>query len=162
GAGDLAFPQPADEDAALPGGKAVSRVEGHARDGDGRHPEDDRLLRAVTRGIFRDSWTEIIAAVAHHRPAVVPARLDNVDLVPPARSLLGRPELPGLRVDAQRVPIAVAERVDGWLEFGSSDEWIVWRHSSIVSQPDHLTRVIAGVLRTNHLGAGAGGGGGAG
>ena len=104
----LAFER-ADEQAALPAREQVAGVERHAGGRDRRRPVLHRLLHAGLRACRRRSAAAIIDAVADHRPAVVLARLDDVDLVAALRAVLLLPELAvgGIEGEALRVAVAI-------------------------------------------------------
>ena len=79
------------------------------------------------------------APVAHERPAVVRARLQDVDFVAAVRPVLVQPHLAGARMHRQAERAAMAERVDlGPGIGGLADERIVFRHAAVVVQPQHL------------------------
>ena len=92
--GNLAGAQRPDKDIALPLRQLVARVERHPRHGDRRHPEHDWHFEAlVSRGLAVLPRSRIRAAVAHDRPAVVRAGLQDVDLVAAVGAVLVLPHL---------------------------------------------------------------------
>src|SRR6185295_8653464 len=92
-AGNLALAQPADEHVTFPLRELVAGVEREARDRDRGRPVDHRRLVAVVRGHLVVERARIVAAIAHDRPAVILASLDDVELVAAVRAVLGLPEL---------------------------------------------------------------------
>ena len=109
---DLAGAQRADEDIALPLRESVAGVERHAGDRDRRHPVDERRLEARVSRALDLPRPRIGAAVAHERPSVVGAGLEDVDLVAAVRAVLVEPHLAGARMHRQPERAAVSERVD--------------------------------------------------
>src|SRR5262249_14962869 len=81
GSRDFSGSHPANEHASFPGGKLVAGVERHAGYCDGWDPVHERRLHSFLPGIFRNARTEIKAAVADHRPAVILSSLKDVDFV---------------------------------------------------------------------------------
>ena len=101
---------PADEQAPLPRRKRVARIEGHAAGRDDGVPVEQRLLHAGRAGLgqFRArpagadrGFPGVRAAVRDDRPAVVPARPDDVELVAALRAVLHLPELARLGMNDQ-------------------------------------------------------------
>ena len=84
-------------------GNMAAGVERHPGGRDRGHPVPDRLLHAGLLRALVDLGAAVVDAVADHRPAVVLALLDDVDLVAAARPVLVLPQLAGRR-DAARVP----------------------------------------------------------
>ena len=89
----------------------------------------------------------IIDAVADHRPAVILALADDVDLVAAARAVFDLPEIAGSRVDRETLLIAVAVAPDFRLRVGAADKWIVCRRRAVGRDPDQLAEMIGKVLR---------------
>src|SRR3954471_4419534 len=118
----LADTHAADEHVALPLRQLVAGVERHARYGDRRHPEDERLLEAIVHRLLRLARTWIGAAVADDRPAVVRARLQDVDLVAAVGAVLVLPDFAGVRIGREAERAAMAERVDFRPVAGLADE----------------------------------------
>src|SRR5437016_1575732 len=83
--------QRAEEEAAAPRREAIAGVEGHAGGSDRRHPILQRLLHAGLVRALVNLGAAVVDAVADHRPAVILALLDNVDLIAAARSVLVLP-----------------------------------------------------------------------
>ena len=102
----------ADEQVALPCREQVALIERHAGGRDRRRPVLDRLLHAGLRRALVDLRAAVVDAVADHRPAVVLALLDDVDLVAAARAVLVRPQLAGRRMQRRALHIAVAVAPD--------------------------------------------------
>ena len=55
-----------------------------------------------------DLRTVVIDAIADHRPAIVLAFADDVDLVAAARAVLNLPEIAGCRIEREALSVAVA------------------------------------------------------
>src|SRR5215813_6452408 len=123
-----------DEQVAAPGRKQVAGVKSHAGRSDRRHPVLDRLLHPLLVCALVNPGAIVVDAVADHRPAVVLARLGNVDLVAAARAMLVLPQLPGLGIERRALRIAVAIAPDLRLGACPIYEWIVGRHRSV--RPD--------------------------
>src|SRR5262249_7805837 len=98
----------ADKDVAAPGGKQVACGEGHSGWGDRGHPVPDRLLHAFLAHALVDPGAVVVDAIADHRPAVVPATFDHVDLVAATRPVLMLPQPSGRRIEREPLRIAVA------------------------------------------------------
>src|SRR5439155_15127372 len=80
--------QGSDEDIPLPPGESVARVEGHARDGDRGIPVHERRLEPRRLVVRRVIPPAVIPSLRDDGPAVVRARLEDVDLVAALRSVL--------------------------------------------------------------------------
>src|SRR5210317_1035273 len=101
----------------MPLWKTGSCVEDHPGRGNGdRHPIADRLdiIRRMDASAYTARITDritIVAAVAHHWPAIVAARNDLVDFVPALGPVLSHPQLISARADCRtlRVAMPVAE-----------------------------------------------------
>ena len=128
-------------------GSLLAGVERHAGQRNGRHPVDDRRFEAFLRKRRRLPRSRVAAAEAHDRPAVVGARLQDVDFVAAVRSHFVLPHLAGRRMHGEAERVAVAERVDLRLVSGASDERVVRRHGAIVIEAQHLARVAVRILR---------------
>src|SRR5262249_46637687 len=141
----------ADEEVVLPVRKLVTSIKSHSRDRDRGNPENHRWFHALLPRPFADARPQIEATVAHHRPTIVSAGLENIHLVSAVRAILVFPDLPcyGIQREAERVsmPHCVNLRPMSC----APDEWIVGRNGSVVAQPEHLTREIIGILRTWRL-----------
>src|SRR5690606_11107010 len=107
---ELLTGQPAYAHVPAPGRELVAAVDHEPRRRDGRHPVVHRLLRPLLRRAPVDDRYAVLDAVTDHRPAVVEAGPDQVQLVPALRAVLVQPQVPGLRVQRQalRVPVPVA------------------------------------------------------
>src|SRR6266446_1028158 len=115
------------EEAAFPGGEKISRIERQSRGRDGGIPVIDGLIHAGLRGSDSDLRAGIIESIRNHRPAVIVARLDYVDLIAALRAMLLFPQFAGCGIDRQALGIAVAERPDFRFGIGLPDERIVVR-----------------------------------
>lgn len=91
-----------------------------------------------------------MATFGHDRPAVVGARLDQVELVAAHGPHLDLPETPlGVPVNAKRV--AVAERPNLRLDGTLAGERVAREGGAVLVQPDHLAEVAGHVLGRGHL-----------
>ena len=88
----------------------------------------------------------MIRPVRNDRPAVVPARPDDVELVAAQRTVLHFPELAGLGMDDQAQRIAEAQGVDLRSIGRVADEGIVFGRGPVVIQAQDLAGVTAGFL----------------
>src|SRR5215208_4102839 len=86
-----AWHQGADEQATLPFREQLARVERHAGGRDRRHPVFNRLLHAGLLRARVNFGAAVVDAVTDHRPAVILAFVDDVDLVAAARTVLMLP-----------------------------------------------------------------------
>jgi hypothetical protein len=145
--GEEAAAQRADEHPAVPAGVALAGVEGEPGGRDGRIPVEDRLLHARRRPAPADLRAGIVDAIADHRPAIVAAREHPVDLIPAARAVLGRPKVPGLRVERGSLHVAMTVGPDLGLGPRLVPEGIVGRHAAIGVDAHHLAEVARQVLR---------------
>ena len=139
--------QRADEQVALPGRKQRAGVERHAGRRDRGHPVFHRLLHAGLVRALVDFRAVVIDAVADHRPAVVLALLDDVDLVAALRAVLFLPQLAVGRIDGEAFGVAVAVAPDFRPRAGFADERIVGRHRTVGSYAHDLADGVGEVLR---------------
>src|SRR5439155_22675051 len=141
------------EDVSLPGGKPVACVDGDSAYRRRRVPVVERLLHALAPAIRRRGsrptgrLAGVILAVGNDRPAVIAARLDDVDLVAAHGPVLGFPDLTRLRVDEEPDRVANPERIDLGPVPRDADERVVLRDRAIVVQAQNLSRVIRRILR---------------
>src|SRR6187549_2963955 len=137
--------QRAEERVVLPALELVAGVENETRRADRRHPEHPRVVHARLRP--RNRRPGVVATGRGERPAVVVARLEDVDLVAAERPDLGFPELTGHGVVREAVYVAVAEGVDLGQRALASDEGIVGRDAAVVAQAQDLAEVVVERLR---------------
>src|SRR4051794_17196821 len=83
--------QPADEGRAFPLREEVAVIEGESTGRDHRSPVKNRLLMFVAAVVAWNWLAVIILAIADQRPAVILARLDQVQFVATFGSHLGFP-----------------------------------------------------------------------
>ena len=121
-------------------------VEGQARGGDGRPPQDLGPLEFLEPRGVRHPHAGVLPAVGGNRPAVVAAGEDDVDLVAPLRGVLAGPQRSILGVEGQTELIAVAHRVDLGQIAGLADEGIVGRRAAVVVQAHDLADVLGRIL----------------
>ena len=140
--------QPAHEHRAPPLCEAVARVDHQSRRGDRGHPVVHGRLHPLALGAHVDPRSApVVDPVAHDRPAVVPARQDQVDLVSALRAVLVEPEVAGLGMEREALRVAVAVAVDVLERALGSDERIVGGDAPVVVQA-HDHAVVGGeVLR---------------
>src|SRR4029453_6736878 len=139
---NFAGPHAADEDVAFPLGKAVTRVKRHTRHGNGRHPEHDRLLELFMRWSLRLPRSLVRTAEAHDGPAVVTPGLNDVDLVAPIWAILVLPDVTGTRMNRKAERRAVADRVNLGLVALATDERVIKRNATVVTNSQNFTAVI--------------------
>src|SRR5690606_10720895 len=101
-----------DEGVALPLREQLARVEHQARGRDHRVPVVDRLHESRAGGAFADWLAAVLEAVADHRPAVVRAGLDPVELVDAERADVDLPQLVGAGPEGEAERVAEAEGVE--------------------------------------------------
>src|SRR5204863_7664429 len=139
--------QRAGEQAAVPLRKQLAAVERHAGWRDRRHPVFHWLLHAVPGGGLMDLRAGIVDAETDHRPAVIPALADDIDLVAAARTVLDFPKLAVCRVDRKSLFVAMTIAPDFRLGAVAADEGIVGRRRTIGRDADHLAEMVGKVLR---------------
>src|SRR5690242_4360979 len=144
---ELLAAEGADEEVVLPAGIARAGVERDPARRDRRREGDDRRLHAF----FRPLRDPRLNAVRDDRPAVVMARLDDVDLVASLRAVLRFPELAGDRIPREALRVAVAVAPDRRYRPGTVHEGIVLRHAPIVVHAMDLAGGLRKVLRVHHL-----------
>ena len=108
-------------------------------------PAANGLFRART-GVTREVPL-VRPAVGNHRPSVVAAGPDDVELVAALRAVFCFPDLAGLGMKDERHGIADAERVDLRFVSGPAGEGVVGGRGAVVIQPQHLAVVTARILR---------------
>src|SRR5215468_8060401 len=139
--------QRADEQVAAPGRQQIAGVERHPGRRDRGHPVLERLLHALLVRALVDPGAVVVDAVADHRPAVVLAFLDDVDLVATARPVLVLPQLPGHGVEREPLGIAMAVAPDLGLGGRPADEGIVRRDRAIGPDANDLAEIVGKILR---------------
>src|SRR5512145_3524789 len=88
GSRGFALPQAADEEASLPAREAVTGIERAPGHCDRGHPDDGWRLEVLTPWVLGDLRSHVVPPVAHVRPAVIRASLEDVDLVAAVGPLL--------------------------------------------------------------------------
>src|SRR5690606_24024420 len=91
----------AQQQLAVPKRELVAAVEGQAGGGDGRPPVMARLLHAFGAGVRGDLVCRLLLAEKNHRPTVVAAGADDVELAADPRSVLLGPDQPGVRIQVR-------------------------------------------------------------
>jgi hypothetical protein len=93
GSGDFTCSKGSDKNISLPLGKFVARVESHSRDGNRRHPIDDRCFESLAHELVGLPGAGIRAAEAHKRPSVIAAGFEDIDFVPTVGTVFIEPHL---------------------------------------------------------------------
>ena len=107
-----------------------------------------RLLHALPMRARVDGQTgRVVHAESDHRPAIVLARLDAIQLVAALRPVLVGPQIAGLRMNRQALHVAMAVAPDFRPRAGAGHERIVRRHAAVVVQADDLAVMVGEVLR---------------
>src|SRR5581483_7415560 len=140
-------PQRADEQIAFPRRETIAGVERHAGGRDRGHPVPERLLHPGLRRRLVDLRAVIVDAIADHRPAVVLALLDEVDLIAAARAVLLLPQFAADRMKGEALRVAVAVAPDLRTCALSADERIVLRNAAVRRDAHDLAVVDGEVLR---------------
>src|SRR5262245_13147550 len=139
--------QRADKEVAAPRREQIAGQERHARRCDRRHPVPQRLLHSRLVRALVDLGAAVVDAVADHRPTVILALLDNVDLVAAARAVFVLPQLACGGVQRETLRIAMAVAPDFRFGAGLAGERIVGRHRAIRPDADDLAEVVSETLR---------------
>ena len=137
------------EQVALPLRELVAAVERDAADGDRRRPVQHGVHHAgrLGDGGRRHRRAVVVHAVGGHRPAVVLALLDHVQLVAAARAVLARPQRAGRRIDVEALRVAVAVAPDRLHRAGRVHERVVLRRRAVVVDAVDLAVRALEVLR---------------
>ena len=139
-----------DDGIALPAGKQVALVDDQASRGNDGNPEGLGRGEIGARVVSGDRPAVVMVSLGHERPAVVGARLDQVELVAAHRSHLDLPETPlSVPVDAQR--IAVAQRPYLRLDAAFAGKRVAREGGAVVVQSDYLAEVAGHGLGRGHL-----------
>src|SRR5690606_7916913 len=136
--------------AVVPGGVGVLAQEGHAAQPGRLRPEVVGRFhpgRVGADGLGVGYAGAVVHAVADHRPAVVLARLGQVQLVAGARAVFAFPQPAGERIDCQALHVAVAVTVDFSVRAGAADEGVVGGNAAVQVQPHQLALEHGQVLR---------------
>src|SRR5436190_16828771 len=147
GAWNLALPHPAHEKIILPVRELVAGVEAHAGNRNGRHPKHYGRLHSFLPRIDRYPRSQIEPTVADHRPAVVLARLKNIDFVAAVGSVLAFPDVTRDGMDGESQRITMSQRKNLGAIARAADKRIVWGNRSIVPQPQGFARQVVRILR---------------
>src|SRR5204862_4417616 len=110
------------------------------------HPEDDRLLERFAPRLLGLLRTQVRAAIADERPAIVATSTDDVDFVAAIRAILVLPDVAGARLNGETERVPVAEGIHFRFAAGASNERVVARHGAVVAQPQHFARVAVRIL----------------
>ena len=137
---------------AAPAGKPVPVVERHSGGRDGRCPLVQRLGHALLVGPFADlRAATVVPAVGDHRPAIVHAGADDVDLVTTLRAVLVGPELAGPRIHRRSLHVAVAKSINLGSRAGHRPVGIVPWYAAVLGEAYDGAGVVAGVLRARSV-----------
>src|SRR5262245_28284011 len=122
GAGNLAGAHAAHKDVALPFWQPASCVERHTRDGNGRHPEHDRLLEAFVRRFLCLPWPLVSATEADDGPSIVATGTDDVDFISAVGTVLVLPDISRARMNSQAERCTMTKRIDlGFVAVASNE-----------------------------------------
>src|SRR6266436_2563901 len=120
------------EEAAAPLRKLRPRVHDHPAGSNGRGPEPKRLLHSFLRGdALADRASGILPAVRDHRPAVVGAATNDIELVPAERTVFVLPQLSGFGMHNQSLRVAMSIAPNFGSRVLRSDEGIVGRNRAV-------------------------------
>src|SRR6476469_1022833 len=108
GARNLALAHPAHEKIVLPVRKFVAGVEAHTGNRNGRHPKHHGRLHSFLPRIDRYARSQIEPTVADHGPAVILARLKNINFVAAVGSVFAFPDVARYGMDGESQRIAMA------------------------------------------------------
>src|SRR5690606_24202967 len=137
----------ADERVADPVRELIALVEREPGDADRRHPERGRLLHAfLLAAAVQHRTGRVVHAVADHRPAVVRAPANHVQLVAALRAVLVRPQHSGFRMEREALRIAVTVAPDLGQCAVLSDERVVLWDAAVVVETQDLALVAAEIL----------------
>src|SRR5262249_7294341 len=143
---NLALPQAAYEHVVLPGGNLVSSIEGQSGGRDGRYPEHYRWFHIVLIRLLSDARTQIKPAKTHDRPAIILARLEDIDFIAAVWAGLTFPDRSRIRLDSEAQHVAMSYRVNFGPIACASNERIIWRNGPIIAEPQHLPSEIVRIL----------------
>src|SRR5262245_49889055 len=137
----------AHEQIPLPFGNPIAGVKRQAGGADRRHPIHHRHFhaRSIPR-LLRRLVARIDLPQRYDRPAVIAAGEQHVELVAPERPNLARPQGACLRMPRKAKNIPVAIGINFRLRARAAHEWVVRRHTAIVTQPQDLADVTAEIL----------------
>ena len=142
-----------DEQAVLPGRKALGAVEGHAGDRRGLLPHMMRRLGAGHRRALGlgNRQEAVVDAVGRLRPAVVAPRPGDIDLIAAARTMFMQPEpaTPGIERQPLRVAMAIGPDLRAYAL--AADEGVVRRHATTRLQTHQLALQLVQLLRGSPL-----------
>src|SRR5690606_7430527 len=143
-----------DGQAGAPAGPRSAFGDGHAGRGHGRHPHVNRVGHALLAGALADGCARaVLHAVRDHRPAVVGARLDDVQFVAALRPVLDLPDDPGAWVASHALRVAVAEGEKLRPGAVAVDKGVVVGHAAVAPEADHAGVMGAEVLAVGHIAA---------
>jgi hypothetical protein len=101
-----------------------------------------------------DGRAAVLHAVADHRPSIVAAAHDHVELVAALGAVLRGPQLTRLRVEGEALQAAVSVAPDLGERAGATDERVIRRYAPVVVQADDLTlmkrKILSGMLFARH------------
>src|SRR5688572_23254791 len=87
------------------------------------------------------AWCAVHHVVARYRPAIIPARLDNIQFISSLITVFSRPQCACCSISEEplRAAMSVCPQLGECPDL--SDKWIIERHAPINVQPDHFTRM---------------------
>src|SRR5690606_12745197 len=120
--------EPAVQQVTLPLGEQLACVNGQSGGRNRLLPDVDRRLEPLDDSAASYARAGVIDAARLERPAVVAARLDEVDLIAAERSMLVGPQLAGLRMDGHTLDVTMPPGIDHLIFIGIVYERVVrWR-----------------------------------
>ncbi len=136
-----------DQKVALPFGKHLAAIDRDGAGRDRRIPIMQRLFQPFLGRAFADLGAGIIAAIGDDRPAIVLARLDQVNLIAAARAVLDGVEFAGGLVERDALRVAVALRPDFRERLSSRPERVIGRDAAVGIDMYDRARIVLPVLR---------------
>src|SRR5580700_3219353 len=109
---------------APPRWKLITAIHRESRRCDRRRPIDHRLLEPRALRIRRNIGAGIVHTVSDQRPAIVPARDDDVEFIAAARTMLCLVKPPALFIEDQALLVAMAPGIDFRAHGCLSDEGV--------------------------------------
>src|SRR5580692_5600989 len=126
---------------APPRWKLITAIHRESRRRDRRRPINHRLLEPRALRIRRNIGTGIVHAISDHRPTIVPARYDDVQFIPAARTMLRFVQPSALYIEDQALLVAMTPSVDFRTDGSLPDERIILRHAAVFVQADNLSEI---------------------
>src|SRR5262249_2851994 len=106
----------------------------------------------VLIGFLRYTRAEVEPAEADHRPSVILARLQDINLVTPVRARFALPNGTSVRVHGHAQDVAMAHGIDLRTISRAPDKRLIRRNRAVVPQSQHLSGEIVWILRPRSAG----------